>query len=470
MKAIRREHYDMAKLRQCTLSNDTAMKSTCGDYWGGDIGNGSNAAAVAVRDGFMYARCVSDVGLLRQSYEFNVAPSATVSTDNASTTLSTDVLIAPNFNAMLSGKSYLSNATSAPYVTLAFDQVYPVADIAIAFGTKTQWIPSYFEMRLLDVTGNIIAAKLGSALDTVVSTNPFYNGIYWWSFPQPLKASQFTFSCSSNQQIELRNISVWAVDLNQGSSNCACFMNTADAALLGYLPVCDSASCKQINIMTTAARVQMNDGKTCNKTVFNCSQILNISPASQATVMQNVTLAQQCGPAAKLTTADPPAAPPPAATKPEPESDTYTYVFIIFMILAALGCVAFYVSHKKKKVSMESVVAAEAADIPAADAAVAHDKAAADNATGAEHDKAAVDTVAADSPGIEINPLGPSQLQPNQVDPLQPDQVGPLQPDQVDQSQMQSGQFDQSQTGQFDQSQMQSGQLDQSQMPQTGQL
>lgn len=340
MRAMRREYNDMNKLRQCTLSNDPSTKSTCGDYWGGNIGAGTNASAVAVRDGFMYSRCVSDLPSLRQFYEFNVAPLATVSTDNASTTLSTAVLIAPNFNAMTTTTSYISNMTSAPYVTLSFDQVYSIADIAVAFGTKTQLIPSYFEMLLLDNIGTIVAKRLGSALDVVISTNPFYNGVYWWSFATPLKASQFTFSCSSNQMIELRNISVWAVDLNQGTANCACFMNTADAALLGYLPVCDSAACKQLDIMTTSARVQMNDGKTCNKTVFNCSQILNISPTSQATIMQNVTLAQQCGPAARPVSIVTPPPPPP----PPPD---YTSEYAIFGLLVAL-CVIYFVMRSKK--------------------------------------------------------------------------------------------------------------------------
>ena len=341
------DHYDMVKLRKCTLNNEPTNKDGCGDYWGGDIGSGRDSKLVAIRDAFMYARCVNDISSLRNNYAFNISPACVVTTDNANMTLPTDMLIAPNFNAMLKTTSYISNVTSSPYITLAFDKEYSVGDVAIAFGTNTQWMPSYFQLQLRSAAGSIIASKLGSALDTVISTNSAKHGTYWWSFPTPVKAWQFSFSCSSNQKIEIRNISIWCLDMNLGTADCSCFLNTADAALLGYLPSCDSAACKERNIMTTSARAQMNDGQTCKKTLFKCDQILNISPASKDIIMQNVTLTQNCGTAAR-----PPnivKVTPPPAQEGATDTSGYTYAFVIFIILAILSGLFYYIHNRRKK-------------------------------------------------------------------------------------------------------------------------
>ena len=95
-------HSDMQLLRKCSLSNNPAIRFACGDYWGGDIGKGSNAAAIRRRDQFMYARCTNDTAMLRDQFRFNVSPTASPSTDNTSALagVPTDALTAADFQPM----------------------------------------------------------------------------------------------------------------------------------------------------------------------------------------------------------------------------------------------------------------------------------------------------------------------------------------------------------------------------------
>ena len=343
-----RSYSDMALLRQCTLSNDPAIKTACGDYWGGDIGAGQNTTRTNTRNSFMYSRCTNDTPTLRAQFRFNVIPLATVATDNDSgqQNMPTAMLLSKEFSPVVYAPAYVSAVTTNPRLTYQFDTTYNITDICLIVdttSTTTNTLPSYFQLTLITPDGPIMQS--GSALDIVSSADPMQNGQYWWTFVNPTLASGVQLQCFGNQAMSIRYLAAYAIDLNQNATNCACFMNTADAAKIGYLPFCNSPACKQVNIMSTMDRAAMNGKIACNQTIFNCSQIIDVSAASQNTIMQNVTLSQQCGPLASgAHTLAPPAAVVAGDTDASGDDGSGTTYGVVFVLLCMLIIGIIYVS------------------------------------------------------------------------------------------------------------------------------